>query len=139
VAKPRGRVIDDDVIEVVIYILNNWTGKLSWEALIDAIKASIATQYTRQALSKHERIATAFSLRKRAIVGEGRPRSSGDARVDALEATISELKAENNRLNAEVDRFRAQFIRWTHNAQSKFTFEELDAPLPPTNRGKTVE
>lgn len=138
--KPRGRVIDEDVLEVVLHILDTWTGKLTWDALIASIKASIATEYTRQALSKHERIATAFGLRKVSLEQEqGRP-TSGDARVNALLETISTLKAQNARLNVECEQHRAMFIRWTHNAQMKnLTFEQLDAPLSPVHRGATEE
>ena len=138
--KPRGRIIDEDVIEVILHILDNWKGVLTWDALILAIKASIATKYTRQALSKHERIAAAFVLRKGTLAQEEGRLPSGDSRINALMDTIARLKAENVRINAECERYRAQFIRWTNNAQKKnFTFEQLDAPLPPVHRGKTPE
>lgn len=138
--KPRGRIIDEDVIEVINYILDRWTGKLTWDLLITAIKASIATEYTRQALAGHERIATAFSLRKTTLSkAAGRP-TSGDARIDALMKTIDTLKAENIRLNTEGEKYRAKFIRWTQNAQMRgLTAEQLDLGLPPVHRGATEE
>lgn len=134
--KPRGRVIDEVVIEVILHVLDAWTGKLTWDLLITAIKASIATEYTRQALSGHERIATAFSLRKASLGKEEGKRSSGDARIDKLLKTIDTLKAKNAHLTIEGEKYRAKFIRWTQNAQKVgLTEEQLDADLTPIHRG----
>jgi hypothetical protein len=140
VAKSRGRVIDDVVIEVILHILDSWKGKLTWDALILEIKANIATTYTRQALSNHERISSAFVLRKLSLAKEQGRTSSGDSRLDSMMETVSALKAENIRLHAECERYRAQFIRWVYNSQRKnLTFEQLDAPMPPVHRGRSSE
>ena len=138
-AKPRGRVIDDNVIEVIEHILDQWTGKLTWDLLIAAIKASIATKYTRQALSNHERIAKAFSLRKISVAKEQGRSEPKDARVAALMKTIETLKAENARLENECVGYRAMFIRWTQNAltQKGLTSEMLNKELPPAGRKST--
>ena len=139
-SKPRGRVIDENVIEVILHILDGWRGTLTWNALIAAIKASIATKYTRQALAAHQRIARAFVVRKGELAKEkGRPVSK-DARVNALTDTVSRLKAENTRLQAEVNNYREMFIRWTKNANMKgLTSEMLNAPLTRVHRGQTEE
>lgn len=139
-AKPRGRVIDERVIEVIEHILDSWTGKLTWDLLIAAIKASIATEYTRQALLNHERIAEAFSLRKTSLAKEhGRPEPK-DARTQGLLKTIETLKIQNARLDNECKGYRAKFIRWTQNALTKgMTEEQLDADLPPVARKATEE
>ena len=136
--KARGRVIDEDVMEVVLHILDKWKGRLTWDALIVAIKASIATEYTRQALSKHEKIASAFVLRKASLASEECRPASKDVRVNVLQDKLDELKAENVRLTAECNAYRAQFIRWTSNALKRnITFDQLDAPLTPVHRGRT--
>jgi hypothetical protein len=140
VAKPRGRVIDEKVIEVVLYILDGWKGKLTWDALIAAIKDSIATKYTRQALAAHQRISQAFVVRKGELAKEKGKPVSKDARVNALTETISRLKAENARLNAQANNYREMFIRWTANALKKgITSEVLDIPLRRVHRGQTEE
>lgn len=137
-AKPRGRVIDESVIEVIEHLLDKWNGKLTWDLLIAAIKAAIATQYTRQALLNHKPIAEAFSLRKRSLAKElGRPEPQ-DARSQAFLKTIDTLKAENRRLENECSGYRAKFLRWTQNAMIKgLTEAQLDAPLPPMARNST--
>lgn len=138
--KRRARVIDDDVIEVVLHILDGWKGKLTWDLLIAAVKASISAEYTRQALSGHKRIADAFVLRKGGLANEVGKLPSGDARINSYVESISRLKAENLRLAAEINNYREMFIRWTFNAQKKnLTAEFLNAPLLLPDRGSTEE
>lgn len=138
--KRRARVIDDDVIEVVLHILDGWKGKLTWDLLIAAVKASISAEYTRQALSGHKRIADAFVLRKGGLAKEVGKLPSGDARINSYVESISRLKAENLRLAAEINNYREMFIRWTFNAQKKnLTAEFLNAPLLLPDRGSTEE
>lgn len=136
--KSRGRVIDEDVMEVVLHILEKWKGRLTWDTLIAAIKASIATEYTRQALSKHDKIASAFVLRKASLASEECRPASKDTRVNILQDKLNELKSENVRLTAECNAYRAKFIRWTANALKRnITSDQLDTPLIPVHRGRT--
>lgn len=138
--KRRARVIDDDVIEVVLHILDGWKGKLTWELLIAAIKASISAHYTRQALSGHTRISEAFVLRKKGLAKEVGKLPSGDARTNGYLETIARLKVANQRLEAEVNNYREMFIRWTFNAQGKnLTAEFLNRPMLPPDRNATKE
>lgn len=139
-AKSRGRVIDEQITEAILDILDGWKGKLTWDALIKAIKASIGTEYTRQALAGHKRIADAFVLRKSAVAKEaGRPLSK-DSRVNALSDVVAKLSAENARLKTELNAHREMFILWAANAQKKgLTSEMLNAPLVKTYRGQTRE
>ena len=84
-ARVRARNLDDGAIATIVGILDGWTGKLSWELLIDAAERHTHARYTRQALHKHVRIKSAFSLRKKAIM---------DARGDRdLSADSPELQA----------------------------------------------
>jgi hypothetical protein len=140
VVKRRARIIDEDVIEVVLHILDGWKGKLTWDLLIAAVKASISADYTRQALSGHTRIADAFVLRKRGLAKEVGKIPSGDARTNGYLETISRLKAENQRLASEVNNYREMFIRWTFNAQKmNLTAADLNSPLLRPERDATKE
>ncbi len=139
-AKSRGRIIDDDVTEVILHILDGWKGKLTWDALIKAIKASISTEYTRQALAGHARISNAFTLRKGQLANENGKPLSGNSKVNALTDTATRLKAENTRLKAEVNNYREMFLRWTANAHMRgLTSEMLDAPLGSVDRGQSKD
>lgn len=138
--KRRARKIDDDITEVILYILDSWKGKLTWDALIAAINASISTEYTRQALSGHNRIAEAFKLRKHGLAKEVGKLPSGDARINAHLESISRLKAENQRLTTEVNNYREMFIRWTFNAHKRnLTSTFLNTPMSPPERDTTEE
>lgn len=138
--KRRARVIDDNVTEVVLHILDGWKGKLTWDALIAAVKASISAEYTRQALSGHKRIAEAFVLRKSGLAKELGRLPSGDARINGYLDTIARLKAENQRLASEVNNYREMFIRWTFNAQKKnLTSDFLNSPMLRPERNSTQE
>ena len=134
-AKNRARVIDADVIEVVLVLLREWTGKLTWDALIARIKKSIGVEYTRQALANHERLAHEFSLRKLSLKKEaGRPLPT-DSRIAALLKTIDRLQAENELFATECNNYRAMFIVWTSNAVKRaITEKQMRAPLPPALR-----
>ena len=66
----RGKNLTDDAIEQIVRLLDGWEGKLTWEALIDAIVTRLHCKYTRQALHKHERIRAAYALRKESLAGQ---------------------------------------------------------------------
>jgi len=136
--KSRARAIDDDVIEVVQEILGAWSGKLTWDLLIVAIKKGIGVEYTRQALANHKQITKEFTLRKRALqLGVGRPLPE-DRRVETLQRTVDRLKAENEQLTVECNNYRAQFLVWVHNAgKHGLSEKKLNEPLPPSMREST--
>lgn len=131
------RLRDRD-IEQICSILDGWSGKLTWDFLIEAIKNRLAHQFTRQALDRHERIKLAFETRKRALKnGTVKPEVQT---VEMQKATqrIERLQAENERLKAENNQLLAQFARWAYNAYAKgLTEEHLNRPLPGIDRDRT--
>ncbi|WP_038471608.1 hypothetical protein [Acidithiobacillus caldus] len=135
----RGKNLTDDAIEQIVRLLDGWEGKLTWEALIDAIVTRLHCRYTRQALHKHERIRTAYALRKKSL---GRQKDTAVSRgsgplADAM-ARIARLEAENQRLEAENQRLLEQFVVWAYNAHTRGLNKEfLSQPLPRVNRGQT--
>lgn len=138
-AKKRSPNLGDAEIRTIVEILDGWSGKLTWELLIDAIEMRIFNRYTRQTLYKHERIRHAFDLNKNNQSGEG-----GDARQVAspqLQAAldrISRLEAENRRIESENNQLLEQFARWAYNAHTRgLDHDFLNRPLPPINRGQT--
>ena len=137
-AKSRAPVISDDVTEVVLEILKAWSGKLTWNLLIAAIKKGIGFIYTRQALSKHETIVKEFNLRKRTLKSEaGRPVSE-DSRFEDLQRQIDRLKAEKEQLDVECNNYRAMYFVWVHNAvKHKVSEQMLNEPLPPSQQQST--
>lgn len=136
----RGKNLTDDAIEQIVRLLDGWSGKLTWEALIDATVARLHCRYTRQTLHKHERIRAAYALRKEALGGQkevGAPRGSRQL-ADAM-ARIARFEAENQRLEAENQRLLEQFVVWAYNAHTRgLDKNSLSQPLPRVNRDQTL-
>lgn len=139
----RGKNIDDKIIEEIVSILDGWDGKLTWEKLIEDIAKRLGSVYTRQALHQHERILSAFQLRKASLTEQSnrhsspaRPRS--DEEVEMLIGRNERLQAENARLKAENTRLLEQFVVWAYNAHIRGLSEEfLSRPLPAIDRDYT--
>lgn len=140
-AKIRAKNLDDKSIELIVGVLDGWSGKLTWDMLVDEVEKRARARYTRQALDKHARIKTAYRLTKERISGE--PRVKCNYRLSALEVeALSErykrLEAENLRLKAENERLFEQFVTWAYNAHLKgVTKEFLNNPLPRVDREQT--
>lgn len=133
----REKNLDDDVVATIVGVLDGWSGRLSWEALIKAVERRARLSYTRQTLHRHERIRLAFAVRKKALSGqtddECRRAMSPELQV-ALDR-IARLEAENMRLAAENNALLEQFAVWSYNAQTRnLTREFLNKPLPGVDR-----
>lgn len=132
----RNKNISENDIAEIVAILDGWSGKLSWELLVDAVQRRKHVRYTRQALDKHERIRHAFGLVKRA-------RKDGPIKQESPELQMifqqnSRLLAENVRLAAENQRLLEQFATWAYNAYTRGMDEAfLSQPLPQVDRDQT--
>lgn len=136
----RGKNLTDEAIEQIVRLLDGWEGKLTWEALIDAVVTRLHCKYTRQALHKHERISAAYALRKESLGGQKREAvGGGSGLVTDVMARIARLEAENLRLEAENQRLLEQFVVWAYNAHTRGLDKEfLSQPLPRVNRDQTL-
>lgn len=136
----RGKNLTDDAIEQIARILDGWSDKLTWGALIEAIVIRLHCRYTRQALHKHVRIREAYAMRKAAL-GEhkgGSFHSGSGALADAL-TRVARLEAENQRLEEENRRLLEQFVTWAYNAHTRGLDKDfLSQPLPRVDRGQTL-
>lgn len=138
-SKKRSKNLGDAEIKQIAEILDGWSGKLSWELLIDAIELRMFCRYTRQTLYKHERISHAFELKKNEISEGGKhvKRVTSPQLQIALDR-IARLESENRRLESENNLLLEQFARWAYNAHTRgLDHEFLNRPLPSVNRGQT--
>lgn len=136
----RAKNLSDDDIAKIVEVLDGWSGKLSWDLLIEAIEKRLFARYTRQALHKHARIKDAFAHRKSELArGGSRPRKAASSpELQLALDRIERLTAENSRLEAENNRLLEQFVRWAYNAHLRKLDETfLNQPLPPVNRQQT--
>ena len=140
-AKIRAKNLDDEAIELIVGILDGWSGKLTWDLLAEAIVKRTRVRYTRQSLDKHFRIKAAFQLTKERLSGVPRPARKhkfSEAETEALTQRCERLMAENERLVRENDHLLEQFQTWLYNAHLKgLTREYLNTPLPSVDRERT--
>lgn len=51
-------------IEILVNLIDAWEGKLGWDVLCEAVAPLIGGRPTRQTLSSHAQIKTAFGYKK---------------------------------------------------------------------------
>lgn len=140
-AKSRAKNLDDGSIELIVGVLDGWSGKLTWDLLIDAVEKRMRVRYTRQALDKHARIRTAYRVTKERLSGVPRierPKNLSDVEARVLTERLKRLEAENKRLQVENERLLEQFVTWAYNAHLKgLTKEYLNSSLPRVDREST--
>lgn len=137
----RERNLDSGAISRIVAILDGWSGKLTWDLLIDAVRRHLRADYTRQALHKHERIKRAFVHRKKALSSEPTSEEvSGSPELRAALERIGRLEGENGRLESENQRLLEQFACWAYNAHTRgLDHAFLSRPLPSVNRDQTAK
>lgn len=121
-------------IEILVNLIDVWEGKLGWDALCDAVEPLIGGRPTRQTLSSHVQVKTAFGHKKEqqknGFVTTKRPAS-----LSIAEQRIRRLESENDRLKAENDRLLERFLKWQYNAyRHGVCKEKLEASLPSIDR-----
>jgi hypothetical protein len=141
--RPRSRAknLDDRTIEQIVQILDGWSGKLTWEALIEEVSLRLRTRYTRQALHNHVRIKEAFASRKKALTGRDREEIEAESpELQHALQRIARLEVENERLKRENNNLLEQFARWAYNASTRALDEKfLNQTLPPVYREASIE
>jgi hypothetical protein len=133
----REKNLDEDVVGTIVGVLDGWSGRLSWDALIKAVERRAGLSYTRQTLHRHERIRLAFAIRKKALLDRNDERSHEAMPLELQVALdrIARLEAENLRLAAENNALIDQFAVWGYNAHIRNLTEEfLNKPLPSVDR-----
>ncbi|HKT99654.1 MAG TPA: hypothetical protein VJS30_24465 [Paraburkholderia sp.] len=132
----RERNLDDQLVASIVEVLDGWSGRLTWEALIEVVERREGLRYTRQALHRHERIRLAYTVRKKALSEQkAEPGGAASPELQVALDRIARLEAENQRLSAENNALLEQFARWAYNAQTRNLTEDfLNNPLPAVDR-----
>ncbi|MDP9651068.1 hypothetical protein [Paraburkholderia caledonica] len=132
----REKNLDDETVAMIVEVLDGWSGRLSWEALIASVARRTGRLYTRQTLHRHERIRLAFTGRKKASSGQIEQRHEKcSPELQISSDRIARLEAENRRLAAENYNLLEQFARWAYNAHTRnLSVEFLNSALPGVDR-----
>lgn len=134
----RERNIDDEVAATIVEVLDGWSGRLTWDALVEAVERREGLRYTRQTLHRHERIRLAYTVRKKALSVPEQTRETASPELQVALERIARLEGENHRLEAENNALLEQFARWAYNAQTRnLTKEFLNNPLPAVDRERS--
>jgi hypothetical protein len=133
-----GRHLTDKNIRDIVELLDGWRELLTWQTLQDAVKGLTGQSYTRQALNSHERIRTAFAVRKGILKDRPSPPTGSTEEMRALQERIARLEGERARLSVENERLLGQFMVWAYNSSIQgLSKETLNKPLPQTDRDRS--
>lgn len=129
----RAKNLSDEDIARIVGILDGWSGRLTWQSLLDAVERHLFTRYTRQALHKHTRIQQAFEQRKAGLAAKRGHLRKVEAVPEMQIAMdrILRLEAELERVYRENNCLLEQFVRWSYNASLRgLDADYLNSPLP---------
>jgi hypothetical protein len=139
----RSKNLTSADVDQIVGILDCWSGKLTWELLAEAVERRLYARYTRQALDKHERVKTAFRVRKDALLQTkdlGALTPTGSPELDASAQRIARLEGENERLQAQNQHLLEKFARWAYNAHTHGLAEALlEQAMTPVDRDRTEQ
>jgi len=115
---------------------------MTWALIIEAIERTYQVTYTRQTLSKHSAISTAYQAYSKTSdlnKGEKRRKSSTPEfimlqdELDAERVKVALLKEQNRAL-------LEQFVRWAYNASQRgLTEAYLNQQLPKVRNSQNLE
>ncbi|MCB4363314.1 hypothetical protein KIH07_06175 [Hydrogenophaga taeniospiralis] len=135
--KSRAPDLTQEVLQQVLDTLDGWTGKLTWDLLLEAVHRLTGHWYSRFTFADYPEIANAFSFRKESLRGAV-PRTRGEPKDERLRAALKQierLQARADRLQVENDLLVEQFVTWAINAERKgVTLDMLNATLPKPER-----
>lgn len=138
--KARAPDLTSETTTQIVDIIDGWSGKLTWRALIKKVVEVTGIEYSRFTFLEHSSISIPFSLRKEALrgkVGAG-PRVPRDEQVKAALEQVDRYRNKVERLESENQLLLEQFVTWAINAERKgVTAAMLNAPLPKPSRDRT--
>ncbi|MDN4035879.1 hypothetical protein [Massilia sp. YIM B02443] len=139
--KKRAPNLTEERIAGILFIIDRWSeGRLTWDALIDAIERSTQVEYTRQALAKHELVQAAYAKKNEYLAqGPSVKKHTGIVELDQALLIIETQRAEIARLKKAEALFLEQFARWAANAHMQgIDYWRLDSPLDAVDRDSSL-
>nr|WP_287410224.1 hypothetical protein [Pseudodesulfovibrio sp.] len=125
-----------DRIKAIVSVINDLTGKITWDNIVEKSARSIGIKYSRQTLQKYDDIKSAYYAKKdHNSESQGHKISFSPQEMKKKQDRISALEDENAKLKLMVSTQAAQLVKWAYNAASRnLTKADLEKPMPPTER-----
>ncbi len=123
-------------IDAIENLIHSWdSGKITWEAIIEAAKPIIGDTPSRSGLSSHASIQAAFTARKKGLSAKPAGRTPSPNSLADASRIIAARNNEIAALKQQVNDYREKFDRWRYNAMLlNVVIDKLDQPLPAINR-----
>lgn len=125
-------------VDAIVDLIHGWgETKMTWDAICKAAEPLVGKLPTRQSLSAHDAIATAYKVVKKGV----REKAPKRPRLGSLaigEARIAKLERERDQLQEENRAYKQQFVIWQYNAYKHGLKEHhLNEPLPQIDRERS--
>lgn len=128
----RERVFTKTELDLIVDKIRTWPGEtIKWGDLCASLKDMLGRMPSRQGLSQHEAVQTAFTARKSHLRIQPKQASPMPSSLAVAAQRISRLLTEKRELELQVQQLRERFKKWQYNAHVKnLTEADLDKPLP---------
>lgn len=132
--------LTSDEIDQIVELLTSWRGELSWDLLTERVEMLLGRPFSRQGLSKHQNIQTAFQQAKDRIRTDKPSYAKPLPEIEMMQNTIDSLRAKISVMEAERGRYEEKFATWLYNARSRgITDFDLNRQLPEVDRDGSVK
>lgn len=138
--KNRSPNLTEHTVAAIVEQITNWTGRLTWPALIDSVKSTLGIQYVRQTLHNNGSIRATFDAYKERTSRSG----TADNKVEIHKQCVSGAGLEYQKLQLQIASLKRErelllerFVRWSYNASTRgLSSDFLDRPLPEIDRSR---
>ena len=130
--------LTDRDVRAIVTLIDDWDGsKLTWPEICEAVEPLVGKKPTRQSLSSHEAISSAYRAVKKGLRDSG-PKTPRPSSLKMASARIARLERENEQLKEENRVFKQRFVMWQYNAYKHGLKEhQLNTPLPKIDRERS--
>ena len=132
IRRRRAPAITPERITGIVALVREWKGRLTWEALCEAVARETGARYTRQALNNYVEIKAAYNA-----YGAKPTPPPGEKKLSKTQQKIRDLERKVAELETVRDVLLEKFARWAVNASTRNLDEAfLDQPLRRINRSE---
>jgi hypothetical protein len=130
----RRSAITDRHVATICTIIDEWSGPITWDQIIEEAERVCGHRWTRQGVERREEVKAAY-LAKR----ESKPiQNPIDPAVALLMAKLERQEQETGRLERIVLSYKELFVRYQANAHARgISPAELEMPLSAIHKRRS--